>query len=328
MIGRAISAVAFGLAIFAASFVADAQLPPKVPRIGYVGPVSPASGAYRLESFRQGLRERGYIEGQNIFIDYRWAEGRADRLSTSAKELVQLGPDAIVTYNNAAVVALQLATRTIPIVVANMGDPVGSGLVVSLARPGQNITGLSGLAEEVSRKWLELLREAVPRITRAAVLAVPQDPAHDRMRMEIERAATALKVTVQRQAVIGPDDVEPAFADLVKGGAQGLIVLPHAVTNARRTQIASLATKNRLAGMYPDGQYVEAGGLISYAANFSDLHRRAATYVDRILKGAKPADLPVEQPTKYELVINLKAAKALRVTIPQSLMLRADRVIE
>ena len=175
---------------------------------------------------------------------------------------------------------------------------------------------------------LELLREAVPRVTRVAVLAVAQDPAHDRMRMEIDGAATALKIAVQRQDVVGPDEVEHAFTSLVKGGAQGLIVLPHAVTNARRTQIASLATKNRLAGMYPDGQYVEAGGLISYAANFSHLHRRAATYVDRILKGAKPADLPVEQPTKYELVINLKAAKALRVTIPQSLMLRADRLIE
>ena len=328
MIGRAASVVALALTIFSAPFVAGAQLPAKVPRIGYLGPVSPTSGAYLLESFRQGLRERGYTEGQNIFIDYRWAEGRADRLHSSAKELVQLSPDAIVTYNNAAVVALQRATRTIPIVVANMGDPVGSGLVVSLARPGRNVTGLSGLAEEVSRKWLELLREAVPRITRVAVLAVAQSPVHDRMRLEIEGAATALKIAVQRQDVTGPDEVEDAVASLVKGGAQGLIVLPHAVTNARRSQIANLATKNRLAGMYPDGQYVEAGGLISYAANFSDLHRRAATYVDRILKGAKPADLPVEQPTKYELVINLKAAKVLRVTIPQSLMLRADRIVE
>jgi putative ABC transport system substrate-binding protein len=307
---------------------ADAQQPAKIPRIGYLGPTSPSAGARLLESFRQGLRELGYVEGQNILIDYRWAEGRPDRFPALAAELIQLRVDAIVTYNNVAVAALQQATRTIPIVVANMGDPVGSGFVASLARPGGNITGFSGLAEELGGKWVELLKEAVPKLSRVVVLAVSQTPAARTIWIEIQGAAKALKVTPQRQEVAGPDEIEQAFASLIKGRAQGLIVLPHAVTNARRTQIVGLAAKHRLPGMYPDSQYVEAGGLMSYAANFSDLHRRAATYVDKTLKGAKPADLPVQQPTKFELVINLKTAKALGLTIPQAVLIRADQVIQ
>jgi len=219
-------------------------------------------------------------------------------------ELIQHRVDAIVTYNNTAVAALQQATRTIPIVVANMGDPVGSGLVASLARPGGNITGFSGLAEELSGKWVALLREAVPKVSRVAVLAVSQTPGHHTNWIEIQGAAKALKITPQRQEVAGPDEIEHAFASLVKGRAQGLIVLPHAVTNARRAQIVGLAAKHWLPGIYPDGQYVEAGGLMSYAANFSDLHRRAATFVDKILKGAKPANLPVEQ----HLAVSLQLA--------------------
>ena len=320
--------LAAGIALTVAPFAADAQPPAKIPRIGYLGPVSPSTGAFLLESFRQGLHELGYLEGQNILIDYRWAEGMPDRFPALAAELVQLRVDAIVTYNNAAVAALQQATRTIPIVVANMGDPVGSGFVASLARPDENITGLSGLGEELSSKWVELLREAVPKVSRVAVLAVSQTPAARTMWTEIQGAAKVLKVTPQRQEIGGPNEVEHAFASLVKGRAQGLIVLPHAVTNARRAQIVSLAAKHRLPGMYPDGQYVEAGGLMSYAANFSDLHRRAATYVDRILKGAKPGDLPIEQPTKFVLVINLKTAKALGLAIPPSLLLRADKIVE
>ncbi len=320
--------LAASVALTVAPFAAAAQPPAKIPRIGYLGPVSPSAGAFLLESFRQGLRELGYVEGQNILIDYRWAEGMPDRFPALAAELVQLRVDAIVTYNNPAVAALQQATRTIPIVVANMGDPVGSGFVASLARPGANITGFSGLAEEVSRKWVELLREAVPKVSRVAVLAVSQTPAHRTIWIEIQGAAKVFKVTPQRQEVAGPDEIEHAFASLVEGRAQGLIVLPHAVTNARRSQIASLAVKHRLPGMYPDGQYVEAGGLMSYAANFSELHRRAAMYVDRILKGAKPGDLPIEQPTKFELVINLKTAKGLRLAIPPSLLVRADKILE
>jgi len=327
MITRAAFAVVLILGLLAAPLAAAAQPPAKIPRIGYLGPTSSSAGARLLESFRQGLRELGYVEGQNIFVDYRWAEGMPDRFPALAAELIQLRVDAIVTYNNAAVAALQQATRTIPIVVANMGDPVGSGLVASLARPGGNITGFSGLAEELSGKWVALLREAVPKVSRVAVLAVSQTPGHHTNWIEIQGAAKALKITPQRQEVAGPDEIEHAFASLVKGRAQGLIVLPHAVTNARRAQIVGLAAKHRLPGMYPDGQYVEAGGLMSYAANFSDLHRRAATFVDKILKGARPADLPVEQPTKFELVINLKTAKALGLTIPRSLLLRADEVI-
>ncbi len=320
--------LSIALAILAAPLAAEAQQPAKVPRIGYLGPTSPSAGARLLESFRQGLRELGYIEGQNIFIDYRWAEGKSDRFPALAAELIQLRVDAIVTYNNAAVAALQQVTRTIPIVVANMGDPVGSGFVASLARPGRNITGFSGLAEELGGKWVELLREAVPKLSRVAVLAVSQTPGHRPIWIEIQGAAKALKVTPQRQEVAGPDEIEQAFASLIKGRAQGLIVLPHAVTNTRRTQIVGLAAKHRLPGMYPDSQYVEAGGLMSYAATFSDLHRRAATYVDKILKGAKPADLPVQQPTRFELVINMKTAKALGLTFPQSILIRADQVIQ
>jgi putative tryptophan/tyrosine transport system substrate-binding protein len=307
---------------------AGAQPPAKIWRIGYLGPVAPSAGARLLESFRQGLRDLGYVEGQNILIDYRWAEGRSDRFPALAAELTQLRVDAIVTYNNPAVAALQQATRTIPIVVANMGDPVGSGFVDSLARPGGNITGFSGLSEELSRKWVELLREAVPKVSRVTVLTVSQTPAAHTQWREIQSAAKALKAIPQRHEIAGPDEIEHAFASFIKGRAQGLIVLPHAVTNARRTQIVSLAAEHRLPGMYPDSQYVEAGGLMSYAANFSDLHRRAATFVDKILKGAKPADLPVEQPTKFELVINMKAARALGLTIPPSLLARADQVIE
>jgi ABC-type uncharacterized transport system substrate-binding protein len=307
---------------------AIAAQPAKIPRIGYLGPVSPSAGAFLLESFRQGLRELGYVEGRNILIDYRWTEGMPDRLPILAAELIQLRVDAIVTYNNAAVVALQQATRTIPIVVANMGDPVGSGLVASLARPGGNITGFSGLTEELSGKRVALLRESVPKISRVAVLTVSQTPAHNNMWIEIQGAAKTLTMTCERQEVSGPDEIEPAFTSLVKSRVQGLIVLPHAVTNARRTQIVGLATKHRLPGMYPDGQYVQAGGLMSYATNFSDLHRRAATFVDKILKGAKPADLPVEQAMKFELIINLKTAKALGLTIPQSILVRADELIQ
>jgi putative ABC transport system substrate-binding protein len=310
-----------GLALGAlgAPLASEAQPAAKIARIGYLGPVSPSAGARLLESFRQGLRELGYVEGQNILIDYRWAEGRPDRFPALAAELIQLRVDAIVTYNNPAVAALKQATRTIPIVVANMGDPVGSGFVASLARPGGNITGFSGLSEELSRKWVELLREAVPRVSRIAVLTISQTRAADTQWREIQGAAQASKATPQRHEIAGPDEIGHVFASLIKGRAQGLIVLPHAVTNARRTQIVSLAAEHRLPGMYPDsqyveagGQYVEAGGLMSYAANFSDLHRRAATVVDKILKGARPADLPIQQPTTFELAVNLRTAKGPR----------------
>ena len=334
--------LAASIAATASPFVAAAQPPTKTWRIGYLGPVSPSAGARLLESFRQGLRELGYVEGQNISIDYRWAEGRPDRFPALAVELTQLKVDVIVTYNNASVAALRRATRTIPIVMVNVGDPVASGFVASLAQPGGNITGSTSLSEEVSRKWVELLREAVPTVFRVAVLTVSRTLAVNplssdrrgcsdqncRLWHEIEGAAKAVKATPQLHAIAGPDEIEHAFANLIMGSAQGLIVLPHAVTNANRARIVSLAAGHRLPGMYPDSEYVEAGGLMSYAPNYSDMHRRAATFVDKILKGAKPADLPIEQPTKFELVVNLKTAKALGITIPQSVLLRTDKVIE
>ncbi len=254
-------------------------------------------------------------------------------------ELAQLKLDVIVTYNNAAVAALQRATRTIPIVFASVGDPVGSGFAASLARPGGNITGLTGLTEELSRKWLELFRESVPTAFRVAVLTVSRTLAlypdrrecsdqNCRLWQQIEGAAKAMKAIPQLHAITGPDEIEHAFANLIKDRAQGLIVLPHAVTNANRARIASLAAAHRLPGMYPDSEYVEAGGLISYAPKYSDQHRRAATFVDKILKGAKPADLPIEQPTKFESVVNLKTAQAFGLSIPQQFLLRADRMIE
>ena len=209
-----------------------------------------------------------------------------------------------------------------------MGDPVGSGFVASLARPGGNITGFSIQSEELAGKWVELLRQAVPKVSRVAVLAVSQTPVHRVIWTEIQVAAQALRVSPQRQEVAGPDEIEHAFASLVKGRADGLIVLPHAFTGTRRTQIVGLAAKNRLPAMYPWREFVDAGGLMSYGTNLSDLHRRAAGYVDKILKGAKPADLPVEQPTKFEFVINLKTAKTLGLTLPQSVLIRADQVIQ
>ncbi len=325
---RGILCLLAALTLLAAPLAAEAQAPPKIPRIGYLGAYTPSAGAPLLEAFRQGLRELGYVEGQNISIHYRWAEGRPDRFQALATELIDLRVDVIVTSTNAAVAALQQATRTIAIVVAGMGDPVGSGFIASFARPGGNITGFSSLSEEVAGKWLELLREAVPKVSRVAVLSVSQTPSQRVQWTKIQVAAQALKVTPQRQEAAGPDEIERAFASLIKGRAQGLIVLPHAVTIERRTQIVGLAAKNRLPGMYPTSLFAEAGGLMSYGTSQSDLHRRAAAYVEKILKGAKPADLPVQQPTKFELVINLKTASALGLTIPQSVLIRADQVIQ
>lgn len=331
--------LAASIAATASPFVAAAQPPRKTWRIGYLGPVSPSAGTRLLESFRQGLRELGYAEGQNISIDYRWAEGRPDRFPALAAELTQLKVDVIVTYNNTGVAALQRATRTIPIVFASVGDPVASGFAASLARPGGNITGFSSLADEVSPKWVELLREVVPTVFRVAVLTVSRDLAvyldrrecsnqNCRLWQAIEGAAKAMKAIPQLAAIAGPDEIERAFTNLIKDSAQGLIVLPHAVTNANRARITSLAAGHRLPGMYPDSEYVEAGGLMSYAPNYSDQHRRAATYVDKILKGAHPRDLPIQQPTTFELTVNLKTAKALGITIPQTVLMRVDKTIE
>ena len=313
--------------LFALCVPTYAQQSEKIARIGYLGAFTPSAGASLLEAFRQGLREFGYVEGRNIFIDYRWAEGKPDRLPVLAAELINLRAEIIVTQSNAAVAALQQATKTTPVIVAGMGDPVESGFVATLARPGRNITGFSNQAEQFAGKWMELLREAVLRISRVGVLAVSQTKSHQTYWTEIQATAQALKVIPQRQDVAGPDEIDDAFVRLSKGRPQGVIVLPHAITIERRMQIAQLATKHRLPAIYPFGLFVEAGGLMSYGANLADLHQRAAIYVDKILKGAKPADLPVEQPTKFELVINLKAAKQIGLIIPPNVLARADRVI-
>ena len=299
-----------------------------IPRIGYLGPFSPSSSAALIEAFRQGLAQLGYEEGRNIFIDYRWAEGTPERFPSLAAELIKLGVEVIVTQSNPAVAALQQATRTIPIVVVAMGDPVASGFIASLAHPGGNITGLSNLAEQLAGKWLEVLREAVPKLSSVAVLAVTETSGHRTFWAEIQMTARSLKVAAQRFEIAKPDEIDPVFAILVKDHPQGLIVLPHAVTFDRRAQITSLAAKHRLPAMYSASLYAEAGGLMSYGTSLTDLSRRAATYVDKILKGAKPADLPVEQPTKFEFVINLKTANQIGLTIPPNVLARADRVIK
>ena len=244
IVRRAASAAALALAIVTAPSVANTQPSPKIPRIGYLGPVSPTEGAFLLQSFRQGLRELGYVEGQNIVMDYRWAEGRPDRMPALAAELVPLRADVIFTYSNATVGALQKATRNIPIVTGNFADPVTNGFVASLARPGGNITGFAGVTEDLNKKWMELLTEAVPKTSRIAVLTV-SSANHHRLWLEMQGAAGALKLTLQRQEVAGSEDIEPAFARLVGDRAQGLIVLPSAPINASRTQIVSLAAKHR-----------------------------------------------------------------------------------
>ena len=305
---------------------AEAQQPgAKVPRIGFLGATSPSTNAARIEAFRQGLRELGYVEGKNIVIEYRWAEGKTERLPDLAAELVRLKVDIIVTAGAAVTRPAKEATSTIPIVMSFDNDPVGSGFVASLARPGGNITGLSALFPELSGKRLELLKEVVPVLSRMAVFGTSTQPAQGLR--ETELAAGAFGVRAQYIDVLSPQDFETAFQAARKGRADAILVLSSPVIFSQRTRIADLAVKNHLPMMFPQSEWVEDGGLMSYAPNYADLFRRAATYVDKILKGAKPADLPVEQPTKFEFIINLKAAKQISLTIPPNVLVRADRVI-
>jgi putative tryptophan/tyrosine transport system substrate-binding protein len=306
---------------------AQAQQIGKVARIGYLVAASPSSNAARIEPFRQGLRELGYVEGKNIVIEWRYAEGKLDRLPAFAAELVRLKVDVIVTSGPTVTRAVKEATNTIPIVMAFDNDPVGSGVVASLARPGGNITGLSILAPEISGKQLELLKEIVPRLSRVAVLGTSTTPGNAELLKQIELAAGALKVKLQYLDVLSLKDVETAFRAAGKGRADAVVVLNSPVFSSQRTQIADLAVKSRLPAIYDRPESVENGGLLSYGVNRNDLYRRAAVYVDKILKGAKPADLPVEQPMKFEFVINLKAAKQIGITIPPNVLARADKVI-
>ncbi len=318
------------LAVFllGAPLAAEAQAPAKVPRIGFLSSRSPTETAPYLGVFRQGLRELGYVEGQNIAIEYRFAEGRPERLPALAAELVRLKVDVMVTTASPAPQAAKQATSTIPIVFAASGDPVSEGLVASLARPGGNITGLSSISPEVVGKQLELLKEVAPQVSRVAVLQNPSNHTHPHTLRQAEGAARALGVKLHIVQAGSPAEIDAAFAAMRSQRAGGVLVLRDALFLAQRTQIAALAAKSRLPAMYGLREEAEAGGLMAYGASVPVMYRRAATYVDKILKGAKPADLPVEQPTKFELVINLKTAKALGLTIPPSLLQRADELIQ
>ena len=321
---------ALALGILAAPVGAEAQQPAKVHRIGLLSPSSPSDPRMqrRLEAFRQGLRELGYVEGQNIAIESRWAEGKYDRLPGLAAELVRLKVDVIVAVGVPAIQAAKEATRTIPIVMAYVTDPLALGLVASLARPGGNITGLSLMAPELVGKRLELLKEVVPRVSRVALLSNPVNPGNAAQVREAEVAARALGVRLQPLEARDPKQIESAFAVITRERAGALIVLVDSVLIDHRTRIADLAAKRRLPTVYGLREHAEAGGLIAYGASRDDMSRRAATYVDKILKGAKPADLPVEQPTRFELVLNTKTAKALGITFPPSIMVRTDQVIQ
>jgi putative ABC transport system substrate-binding protein len=306
----------------------EAQQPVKVPRIGFLGVASPSVIPARVEAFRQGLRDLGYVEGKNIVIEYRWAEGKFDRLRDLASELVRLKVDIIVTTGSTSTRAAKEATVTTPIVMAQDTDPVGSGFVASLARPGGNITGLATLAPEISGKQLELLKEIVPRLSRVAVFGTSTSAGQAQSLKETELAAGAFAVHLQYLDVLSPKDIETAFRAASKGRADAVLVLASAIVRDQSTQIAALALKSRLPAIYPTPEFVEDGGLMTYGVSISDLFRRAATYVDKILKGTKPGDIPVEQPTKFELIINLKAAKQIGLTIPPNVLARADKVIK
>ena len=325
---RKVSCLALCALLPALCASAEAQQPKKVLRIGFLSTVPMSSVAARTEAFRQGLRELGYVEGKNIIIEWRSAEGTRDRVPALAAELVRLKVDVIVTAGPGSTRATKEATSTIPIVMGQDTDPVGNGFVASLARPGGNITGLATLAPEIGGKQLELLKEIVPKLSRVAVLGTSTIPGSAQQLKEVKRAAEALGVKLQYLDVLNPKDIETAFREAGEGRAEAVLTLVSSILLSHRAQLADLAVKNRLPVTYAQPEAVEAGGLMTYGVDITDLFRRAATYVDKILKGAKPADLPVEQPKKFEFIINLKAAKQIGLTIPPNVLARADRVIK
>ncbi len=322
------TALALALGLLSPALAAGAQSPAKVTRIGVLYAGFPSATRHLHEAFKQGLRDLGYVEGQTIIIEERWAEGRLERLPDLAAELVQLKVDVIVAGATPPIQAARQATKTIPIVMAVVADPVEQGFVASLARPGGNITGLSVQAPELGGKQLQLLKEVVPRASRVAILWNAANPYPALVVRETEAAARTLRVQLQSLPVRGPEEFEGAFEAATRGRAAALLTVGDVLTMAHRTRIVALAAKSRLPAMYSFREFVDDGGLMAYGANLADSYRRAATYLDKILKGAKPADLPVEQPTRFELVINLKTAKALGLTIPQSVLVRADQVIQ
>jgi putative ABC transport system substrate-binding protein len=308
---------------------ADAQQPPRVARVGFLSAVSASTITIvgRMEAFRQGLRELGYVEGKNILIDYRYADGKQDRLKELAADLVRLKVDVIVSGGPTATRPAKEATATIPIVMGFDNDPVGAGFVASLSRPGRNITGLSTLHPEISGKQLEILKEINPKLARVAVLGNWTQPGNTEALKEVKSAAGTLGLELQHLEIRTAGDIEPAFREASQRRADAVLVLANPVVINQQAQFIRLAAKNRLAAVYSQPEFVDAGGLLSYTASFSDLFRRAATYVDKILKGANPAELPVEQPRKFEFVINLQTAKQIGLIIPPNVLARADRVI-
>ena len=313
--------------LLAAPLAAHAQQADRVPRIGFLFYGAPGPSP-EVDAFRQGLRDLGYNEGQNITIEYRFANGRVGRLPELAADLVRLKPDVIVTPGTPASMAAKKATSTIPIVFAGVADAVGAGLIATFARPGGNVTGLTSISAELGGKRLELLKVVVPKASRVTVLYNPADRSNVLVLKELQGSSRALGLTLQPLAVRGPDEFEGAFASMTRERVHALIVASGVLTTEHRKPLVGLAAKCKIPTMWGERQFVEAGGLMSYAVNFYDEVRRAATYVDKILKGAKPADLPVEQPTKFELVINLKTAKALGLPMPPSVLARADEIIE
>ena len=315
--------VAFVVTLAMCGAVARAQQPARIPRIGILIPASASSFSARVEALRQRLRELGYVEGKNILIEVQYAEGKRERVPDLAAELVRLKVDVIVTN---AVLAAKKASATIPIIFTSFADPVGAGFVSSLARPGGNITGLSAMSPDLDGKRLELLKESFPKVARVAFLWATGGT--NLLLTEMEAAAKALGIKLLSLEVRSLDDFEGAFAQAKRDGAEALIATPHTFINTQQRQVLEFAAKNRLPAMYPTSEFVEAGGLMSYGQNFVDSFRRVADFVDKVLKGAKPADIPVEHPMKFEFIINLNAAKQIGVTIPSSVLSRADRVIK
>jgi putative ABC transport system substrate-binding protein len=309
--------------------LAEAQQPTKILRIGYLSNTTLSASARSVEAFRKGLRELGYIEGKNIVIEWRFSEGNRDRERAQAAELVRLKVDVIVAVGSGDIRVAKEATATIPIVMIQGGDAVASGFVASLARPGGNITGFSTFRPELSGKRLELLKETVPKLSRVAVFASSISQDYAQVLKEVELAARALKVKLQYLDIRSPKDIETGFRDAVKGRAEAVLLrVPGPFISSQRPLIAQLTVKNRLPVMWERAEEVEAGGLMTYGVNITDLYRRAATYVDKILKGRTPADLPVEQPMRFEFIVNLNAAKRIGLTIPQWTLMKADRVIK
>jgi putative ABC transport system substrate-binding protein len=325
---KIIAAFVLTTVMLATVCVAEAQQPARIHRIGILIPASASFLSARVEALRQGLRALGYVEGKNILIEYRYAEGKGERLPDLAAELVQLKVDVIVTSSPSATLAAKKASGTIPIVIASANDPVGTGLVSSLARPGGNITGLSLMVPDLDGKRLELLKEAFPKVARVAFLWEPDGTRGNLALTVMEAAAKALGVKLLSLEVRSLDDFEGAFARAKKERAQALITTTGARINTQQRRVLDFAAKNRLPAIYHYNEFVEAGGLMSYGPDNTDLWRRAAVYVDKILKGAKPADLPVQQATKFEFIINLKAAKQIGLTIPPNMLERADKVIK